>query len=99
MEHLPCLFNEVTVKNRCALRFAVLAAANASFRDDSDSDASRILALHYYGLALSALSKSLAESKNSPDDYILMTVVVLDLFEVSSVAIFPSVSLVSNYHA
>jgi hypothetical protein len=35
-----------------------------------------------YGLALSALAKALARNKDPLDDYLLMTVVVLDILEV-----------------
>jgi hypothetical protein len=38
--------------------------------------------LHCYGLALAALKESLTDPRTALDDYTLMTVVVLDLFEV-----------------
>jgi hypothetical protein len=81
LEHLPCLFQEANVDGRCALRYAVQAA---SFADMSRTDASETLvqrALEYYGLALGALGESLAEKGKVPDDYDLMTVVILDIFE------------------
>jgi len=83
LEHLPSLFIEINVKHRYALRYAVLAAAHASSIDDPCDNTSKQQAFHYYGLALSALSDSLKEAISEQDDYVLMTVVVLDIFEVS----------------
>jgi hypothetical protein len=84
LEHLPSLFIECNVKHRYALRYAVLAAAHASSINDPDDKTSKQQAFHYYGLALSALSESLQGVITERDDHVLMTVVVLDIFEVSS---------------
>ncbi|KAK6853112.1 hypothetical protein PG995_009924 [Apiospora arundinis] len=81
MEHLPSLFKEVNVEGRYALRWAVRAAAFAEAARDSDGNHVAQRALHCYGEALSALGESLAEPGKTPDDYDLMTIVVLDLFE------------------
>lgn len=84
LEHLPCLFKEVNVPGRYALRWAVQAFAYAdlSRRENSQSAVSK--ALDHYGRSLSALGKSLSEEGKVPDDYDLMTVVILDIFEVGS---------------
>jgi len=82
LEHLPCMFQEVNVNGRYALRWAVRAAAYADLSKDQDSDLLASKALQCYGMALSALADSLATSGKIPDDYDLMTVVVLDIFEV-----------------
>jgi hypothetical protein len=84
LEYLPCLFEEVKTKGRQALRWAVRAAAYASISNDQDNSLLGNKALECYGLALSALAQSLKDPGVKPDDYILMTVVVLDLFEVRS---------------
>lgn len=81
LEHLPSLFMEVNVDGRCALRWAVRAAAYAEAARDSEGSRVAQKALHCYGEALSALGKSLAEAGKTPDDHDLMTIVVLDLFE------------------
>jgi hypothetical protein len=83
LEHLPSLFEEVKTEGRVALRWAVRAAAYASVSNDQGNKALIDNALQCYGLALAALGESLAEIHAAPDDYTLMTVVVLDLFEVS----------------
>lgn len=82
LEHLPSLFKEVNVEGRFALRYAVQAAAygDVSRQRQSSEDAKK--AMEYYGDALAALSKSLSEKGKVPDDYDLMTVVLLDIFEV-----------------
>mgnify|MGYP005989502151 CR=1 FL=1 len=82
LEHLPSLFKEVNVEGRFALRYAVQAAAygDVSRQRQSSEDAKK--ALEYYGNALAALSTSLSEKSKVPDDYDLMTVVLLDIFEV-----------------
>jgi hypothetical protein len=90
LEHLPCMFDEVNVGNRIALRWAVRAAAYASLCRDRKNDTLQKKSMQCYGLALSALSESLIKNKDPPDDYILMTVVVLDLFEVSPEPALPS---------
>ena len=82
LEHLPGLFNEIRLEGRIALRWAVLAAGYASLSKDHDDSRFSDLALNCYGRALTSLGDSLADLDVSPDDYILMTVVVLDLFEV-----------------
>ncbi|KAK8051856.1 hypothetical protein PG993_003241 [Apiospora rasikravindrae] len=81
LEHLPSLFKEVNVEGRYALRWAVRAAAYAEAARDSEGTHVAQKALHCYGEALSALGESLAEPGKPPDDYDLMTIVVLDLFE------------------
>ncbi|KAH0526071.1 hypothetical protein TsFJ059_009451 [Trichoderma semiorbis] len=82
LEHLPSMFKEVNIKGRYALRWAVQAAAYAdAISQDKESDALASKALQYYGMALGALGESLAASGKEPDDYDLMTVVVLDIFE------------------
>lgn len=83
LEHLPCLFGEVNVDGRYALRWAVQAAALAdASRDHQPQAGLATQALDCYGKALAALSQSLSEKGKIPDDYDLMTVVVLDVFEV-----------------
>jgi hypothetical protein len=82
LEHLPSLFKETNVKHRYALRYAVLAAAHASSMNDPFEKTSKQQAFRYYGLALSALSDCLKDSISEQDDHVLMTVVVLDIFEV-----------------
>ena len=84
LEHLPGLLSEVNnIEGRLALRWAVRAAAYASLSTDQLGNAISKKALECYGLALSALGKSLADSSRSVDDHVLMTIVVLDIFEVS----------------
>jgi hypothetical protein len=83
LEHLPGLFKEVNVNGRYALRWAVQATALADYsvgRVDSQEIAGQ--ALEYYSQSLSALGKSLAKKGKQPDDHDLMTVVILDIFEV-----------------
>ena len=83
LEHLPNLFTDVNVEGRWALRYAVQAAAAAdASRNQSMGSGLANRALDLYGKALSALGKSLSEQDRVPDDYDLMTVVVLDIFEV-----------------
>lgn len=82
LEYLPFLFEEVRTEGRLALRWAVYAAAYASLSNDEDRVDLGDKAMHCYGQALSALAKGLSEPGWIPDDYVLMTVVVLDLFEV-----------------
>ncbi|KAI8630662.1 hypothetical protein F5Y19DRAFT_52847 [Xylariaceae sp. FL1651] len=81
LEHLPSMFKEVNVEGRVALRWAVRAAAYADLSKGQDDDQLAEKALHCYGLSLSALGESLKETGKVPDDYDLMTVVVLDIFE------------------
>ncbi|PMD47728.1 hypothetical protein L207DRAFT_416517 [Hyaloscypha variabilis F] len=81
LEHLPCMFQEVNINGRYALRWAVRAAAYADLSKDQDSDVLSRKALQCYGMTLSALADSLATPGKVPDDYDLMTVVVLDIFE------------------
>jgi len=82
LEHLPCMFQEVNVNGRYALRWAVRAAGYADCSKNQDSDVLARKALQCYGVALSALGDSLGTPGKVPDDYDLMTVVVLDIFEV-----------------
>lgn len=84
LEHLPSLFKEVNVEGRFALRYAVQAAAYGDVSRQRQSSEDAKTAMEYYGHALAALSKSLAEKGKVPDDYDLMTVVLLDIFEVIS---------------
>jgi len=85
LKHLPCLFGEVNVDGRSALRWAVQAAALADASREHERDNVLVKqALDCYAKALAALSTSLREEGKLPDDYDLMTVVVLDLFEVQS---------------
>lgn len=81
LEHLPSLFKDVQVEGRLALRWAVRAASYASLSAESESPTIGNKALQCYGLALTALAEALADTKREPDDYVLMTVVVLDMFE------------------
>lgn len=84
LEHLPCLFKDVNVEGRHALRWAVQAAAYADYSRTAGSDAAELtsLSLECYGRALGKLGESMAERGKVPDDYDLNCVVVLDLFEV-----------------
>jgi hypothetical protein len=77
------MFKEVNVEGRFALRWAVRAAAYADISKDQKSSALGSKALECYGMALRALGESLSTPGKVPDDYDLMTVVVLDIFEVS----------------
>ncbi|KAG7411787.1 hypothetical protein Forpe1208_v008972 [Fusarium oxysporum f. sp. rapae] len=81
LEHLPCLFKEVNIEGRYALRFAVQACAFADLSRELSSEELVKRSLEHYGHALSALGQSLAEKNKTPDDYDLMTVVMLDIFE------------------
>lgn len=81
LEHLPCMFKKVNVEGRHALRWAVRAAAYADIAKDQTGDALAIKALQCYGMALEALGSSLSTPGKAPDDYDLMTVVILDIFE------------------
>lgn len=84
LEHLPCMFQEVNINGRHALRWAIRAAAYADISKDQDSNVLVRKALQCYGMALSALRESLTATPGKvPDDYDLMTVVILDIFEVS----------------
>lgn len=81
LEHLPCLFKDVNVEGRFALRWAVRAAAYADLSKPQDSDALASKAFRCYGLSLSALGESLSAAGKVPDDDDLMTTVMLDIFE------------------
>lgn len=81
LEHLPCLFKEVNIEGRYALRFAVQACALADLSREQSSEELVERSLELYGYALSALGQSLAEKNKTPDDYDLMAVVMLDIFE------------------
>lgn len=89
LEHLPSLFKEVNVKGRYALRWAVKATAFADRSTGGDDDDAAIKALEFYGRSLAALEKSLSTKGKAPDDYDLMTVVMLDIFEVSDPTLAP----------
>jgi hypothetical protein len=82
LEHLPSLFREPRAEGRLALRWAVRAAAYASLSNDQDNTALGNKALQCYGRSLTALADALKKGEKSPDDYVLMTIVVLDMFEV-----------------
>lgn len=82
LEHLPCLFKESNVQGRLALRFAVQACAYADVYSKQHSQAVAKMALELYSRALSELGKSLGMKGKVPDDHDLMTVVILDIFEV-----------------
>jgi len=82
LEHLPSMFKEVDVDGRRALRLAVLAAAYADISKDQEGNALAVKALQCYGMALGALGESLSKPGKVPGDEDLMTVVVLDIFEV-----------------
>jgi hypothetical protein len=82
LEHLPSLFREFQIEGRLALRWAVRATAYASLSKDQDNEALGNKALQCYGRALSALADALKNATKSPDDITLMTVVILDIFEV-----------------
>lgn len=83
LEHLPSLFREFRNEGRLALRWAVRATAYASLSKDQDSVALGNKALYCYGKSLSALGDALKGAVQPPDDFVLMTVVILDIFEVS----------------
>lgn len=84
LEHLPSLFKDINVEGRLALRWAVRAAAYASLSSESGNPAISGKALQCYGLALTALGEALGDPNQKPDDHVLMTVVVLDIFEVGT---------------
>jgi hypothetical protein len=84
LEHLPSLFKEVNIQGHYALRFAVQACAFADLSREQSSEALARKSLEFYGHALTALGQSLAEKHKTPDDYDLMTTVMLDMFEVYS---------------
>ncbi|CZR51355.1 related to negative acting factor [Phialocephala subalpina] len=81
LEHLPSLFKDIKKEGRVALRWAVRAAAYASLSNEQKNASVYNKALQCYSLALSNLGESLKNPETKPDDYVLMTVVVLDLFE------------------
>lgn len=82
LEHLPSLFREPRAEGRLALRWAVRAAAYAGLSNDQDNTTLGNKALQCYGRSLTALADALKKGEKSPDDYVLMTIVVLDMFEV-----------------
>ncbi|CAJ2513949.1 Uu.00g020680.m01.CDS01 [Anthostomella pinea] len=81
LEHLPSLFKEVNVEGRFALRWAVKAAAYADLSKSQDSEPLAQKAYQCYGMSLSAMGESLSTPGKVPDDFDLMTVVILDMFE------------------
>lgn len=84
LEHLPSLFTEGNyVEGRKALRWAVRAVSYASLSNEQNNRALASKALECYGLALSALGEALSDPSMVPNDHEFMTIVVLDLFEVS----------------
>lgn len=82
LEHLPSLFRAPRAEGRFALRWAVRAAAYAGLSNDQDNVSLGNKALQCYGKSLTALADALKNGAKSPDDYVLMTIVVLDMFEV-----------------
>ena len=82
LQHLPCMFEEANIPGRYALRFAVQAASLADVGQAHHNEHMKTRALECYGLCLSALAKSLRMPGKIPDDYDLMSIVILDLFEV-----------------
>lgn len=60
LEHLPCMFKEVNIEGRHALRWAVQAAAYADVSTNQESNALANKALQCYGMALGALGESLS---------------------------------------
>jgi hypothetical protein len=70
------------VEGRYALRWAVQACAFADLSREQSSEGLVGRSLECYGKALNALGQSLAEKDKVPDDYDLMAVVILDIFEV-----------------
>ncbi|KAH6956874.1 hypothetical protein DER45DRAFT_292293 [Fusarium avenaceum] len=95
LEHLPSLFKEVNIQGHYALRFAVQACAFADLSREQSSEALARKSLEFYGHALAALGQSLAEKHKTPDDYDLMTTVMLDIFE----TLFMPDSLITGSHA
>ncbi|RDW92349.1 hypothetical protein BP5796_01743 [Coleophoma crateriformis] len=83
LEQLPCLFEEVQHSGRIALRMAVEAVsfANIATKGPRNDDLVR-KAQQCYGSSLEALANTLEKKEEQVSDYTLMTVVVLDLFEV-----------------
>ncbi|KAI1101833.1 hypothetical protein F4804DRAFT_287701 [Jackrogersella minutella] len=81
LEHLPSLFQDVNVGGRFALRWAVRAAAYADLSKVQNNNALAKKALYCYGMSLNALGESISPQGKVPDDYDLMTVVMLDIFE------------------
>jgi hypothetical protein len=82
LEHLPSMYEEGNIEGRSALRWAVEAAALADLSKRQTKHQLAQKALQYYGMSLGALGQSLAEPGKAPDDYDLMTIVMLDIFEV-----------------
>jgi hypothetical protein len=89
LEYLPMLFEEVAIPGRTSLRHAVRAVSYASLAASlsdhpENQNQVRRYADTYYGHALQSLGEMLASEKDEEkvSDYALMTIVVLDLFEV-----------------
>ncbi|KAF2667594.1 hypothetical protein BT63DRAFT_456896 [Microthyrium microscopicum] len=89
LEFLPGLFEEPHIETRTGLRWAVRAAAYANLAQEHGKPALKEKAVECYGLALSALSRSLTKKNQTVDDHILMAVVVLDFFETMYLGISP----------
>jgi hypothetical protein len=90
LEYLPMLFEEVPIAGRTSLRHAVRAVSYASLATSMSKVSPEVKDVRrcadmYYGKALKCLSETLASEKDEEkvSDYALMTVVLLDLFEVS----------------
>lgn len=90
LQHLPCLFREANVEGRYALRWAVQACALADLSREHYSKDLAGKSLESYGKALGALGQSLAEKGKTPDEYDLMAVVILDIFEVRTHVFIPN---------
>jgi hypothetical protein len=91
LEQLPMLFEEVQTEGRIALRWAVRAVSFASLSNEVEKGNEELgrKASVCYGKALEALGETLRNKEESVSDYTLMTVVVLDLFEVC-ISTFPT---------
>jgi hypothetical protein len=76
------MFMEVNTSTRTALRFAVRATAYADMASQENNLIVREAAITYYGRALEVLGSAMKDGVEV-DDYVLMNIVVLDLFEVS----------------
>lgn len=97
LEQLPMLFEEVQTEGRVGLRWAVRAASFASLNNEQGNEELERKASVCYGKALEALGDSLRNKEEAVSDYTLMTVVMLDLFEVS-ISPPPLILLFPNQH-
>jgi len=93
LEQLPCLFEEVQTEGRVALRWAVRAVSFASLSNEQGSEELGRKAHVCYGKALESLGQTLKNKEERVSDYTLMTIVVLDLFEVPTPFFLPPILL------